>query len=100
MTLKFRTDKHNGFYATVNGKRFTGKTKEIILEKIRDAGKISDIIPTSKLTVKDAFESFLPYIKLNKAESTYYFIYTILIIIFTASKEIRIKRYYLNNHLK
>jgi len=73
MTLKFRTDKHNGFYATVNGKRFTGKTKEIIFEKIRDAGKISDIIPTSKLTVKDAFESFLPYIKLNKAESTYYF---------------------------
>ena len=73
MDIKFRVDKHNGFYTTINGKRFTGKTKEIIIEKIKAAGRLSDIIPTSKLTVKDAFESYLPYIKNNKLDGTYTF---------------------------
>ena len=34
MSVKFNKDKYNGYYATVNGQRFRGKTKEIILDKI------------------------------------------------------------------
>ena len=35
MSVKFNKDKYNGYYATVNGQRFRGKTKEIILDKIK-----------------------------------------------------------------
>ena len=71
MSVRFNKDKHNGYYATVNGRRFRGKSKEIILDKIKEAGKISDLKPKSKLTVKDAFDSFLPYAKQNVAPTSY-----------------------------
>ncbi len=71
MSVKFNKDKYNGYYATVNGQRFRGKTKEIILDKIKNAGRISDFKPKSKLTVKDAFYSFLPYAKQNVAPTSY-----------------------------
>ena len=48
MSVKFNKDKYNGYYATVNGRRFRGKTKEIILDKIKNAGRISDLTPKSK----------------------------------------------------
>ena len=72
MSVKFREDKKNkSLYTTVNGKRYTGKTKEIIIQKIKDNGSITSIIPVSKLTVKDAFECFLPYAKNNVSPTSY-----------------------------
>ena len=71
MSVRFNKDKHNGYYATVNGRRFRGKSKEIILDKIKNAGSISDLKPKSKLIVKDAFDSFLPYAKQNVAPTSY-----------------------------
>ena len=71
MSVKFNKDKYNGYYATVNGRRFRGKSKEIILDKIKEAGKISDIVPISNLTVLDAINSFLPYSKETHEQNTY-----------------------------
>ena len=50
MSVKFREDKHNGYYATVNGRRITGKTKEII-------GKFINIIVNTYRAVQYVFDA-------------------------------------------
>ena len=46
-------------------------TAEALTEKRMQLGKLSDVTSKSDLTVKDAFDSFLPYAKQNVAPTTY-----------------------------
>ena len=73
MSVKYSYDKANGvYYFRKNGKKIAfAKTEEALTEKLMQLGKFSDVTTKSNLTVKDAFDSFLPYAKQNVAPTSY-----------------------------
>jgi integrase len=73
MSVKYSYDKANGvYYFRKNGKKIAfAKTEEALTKKLMQLGKFSEVTNKSNLTVKDAFDSFLPYAKQNVAPTSY-----------------------------
>ena len=73
MSVKYSYDKANNvYYLRKNGKKIAfAKTEEALTEKLMQLGKFSEVTSKSELTVKDAFDSFLPYAKQNVAPTSY-----------------------------
>ena len=73
MSVKYSYDKANNvYYFRKNGKKIAfAKTEEALTEKLMQLGKFSEVTTKSNLTVKDAFDSFLPYAKQNVAPTSY-----------------------------
>ena len=73
MSVKYSYDKANCvYYFRKNGKKIAfAKTEEALTKKLMQLGKFSEVTNKSNLTVKDAFDSFLPYAKQNVAPTSY-----------------------------
>ena len=73
MSVKYSYDKANNYYyLRKNGKKIaSATTEEALTEKLMQLGKFSEVTSKSNLTVKDAFDSFLPYAEQNVAPTSY-----------------------------